>query len=260
MVYVHEMIHAYLRLNYNNDVGFNDWIRKIEEPIVESTMLKFFEDFDNEEILELAKEHVKRKQYSLGIEFYGFGYYIYQNAKVIECLEQYRKTKPRLSRSIPDVENYLNFWSSGAYPRNQESECLEVLWDAIGRKINPKRILEKLKEKKNRGVLPSYLSLLSNEIDFGQYLSACPSINTSRSSYLNSLRKHEFQDLLDKHYLPLDLYSCQNLYGLVEVLDKLVYHPKTPEVAAALNYGGCSCRYALCYYIKHLLYINHITV
>lgn len=127
VVYVHEIIHAYLR-GKGEECRI---IKEIEEPIVESAMLRFFEFFDNGRLLGFATDNVKEKQYSLGIVFYGFGYYIYKNANVIDYLERYKKVKPQLLKTLPEVNDYLKYWRLGIYPNKQEQECLEALYEAL---------------------------------------------------------------------------------------------------------------------------------
>lgn len=130
VVYVHEMIHAYFRQNVIED-GDNDWIKKIEEPIVESAMLRFFEFFDNGRLLGFAKKHVQRKQYSLDIAFYGFGLYLYNNANVNDYVKQYKRVKSKLLKTLPEVISYLEYWGLGVYPFGREQECLEALYNAL---------------------------------------------------------------------------------------------------------------------------------
>lgn len=135
VVYVHEMLHAYLRIlgDNNRDFGFGGWktIKEIEEPIVESATLKFFEAFGNQEIYVFAKEFVRKKQFIVGITYYGFGYYVYHNANALDYVKQYKKVKPRLLNSLPKVEFYLDYWRLGVYPFKQEQECLEALYKAL---------------------------------------------------------------------------------------------------------------------------------
>lgn len=133
VVYVHEMIHAYLRIGNLNieEGGTSQFIKEIEEPIVESAMLRFFELFDNGKLHGFSKNHVQRKQSSLGIAFYGFGYYIYHNANVIDYVEQYKKVKPKLLNTLPEVIVYLEYWRLGIYPFGREQECLEALYNVL---------------------------------------------------------------------------------------------------------------------------------
>ncbi len=123
IVYVHEMMHAYL------DCG-GITLPEIEEPIVEYAMLNFFNAFDNSICFE-AKNHVKEKQQVIGIAHYGFGYCIFKNPNGINWLEDYRNAKISLVKTDPNVAAYLDYWKTGIYPEKKEKECLVALYKAL---------------------------------------------------------------------------------------------------------------------------------
>ena len=132
VVYVHEMIHAFLMVGRKKYKDLNNSIiKEIEEPIVESVMLKFFESYDRGRLLNLAKDHVKNKQDSSLISYYGFGHYIFCNANPLVYAKEYKRIKPKISTIWPEVEKYMEFWETHIYPYNQEPKCLEALYDAI---------------------------------------------------------------------------------------------------------------------------------
>jgi hypothetical protein len=123
VVYVHEMIHAYL------DKGKNV-IEEIEEPIVESAMLEFFQNYDKD-IYEFAKQDVEAKQFKSGLIHYGFGYYIFKNPNGTNWLKDYRYAKNSLVKTDPNVVAYLDYWKMGIYPEKKEKECLVALYKAL---------------------------------------------------------------------------------------------------------------------------------
>lgn len=125
IVYVHEMMHAYL------DISPNGIISEIEEPIVEYAMLKFFEKFKGGALLGQAERNVEDKKYVFGIAHYGFGHCLFHNPNGIDWLEDYKNAKPSLSKTDPNVIPYLNYWNKGTYPFNDEVGCLKALDKAI---------------------------------------------------------------------------------------------------------------------------------
>lgn len=123
IVYVHEMMHAYL------DCG-GITLPEIEEPIVEYAMLNFFKDFDKSICAE-AEKYVKEKQQVLGIAHYGFGYCIFKNPNGTNWLKDYRYAKNSLVKTDPNVVAYLDYWKTGIYPEKKEKECLVALYKAL---------------------------------------------------------------------------------------------------------------------------------
>lgn len=123
-VYVHEMMHAYL-----DYFTVKEYFDKIEEPIAEYGMLKFFEKYDKK-ILADAKRRVRKKQNSLGIAHYGFGYCIFMNHNGIDFLDLYYNAKSILTSSGENMSNYLGFWKSPKYPED-DFMCLVMLYLAL---------------------------------------------------------------------------------------------------------------------------------
>lgn len=261
IIYVHEMMHAYL------DCGFvRDYFDKIEEPIVEYAMLNFFKAFDRQ-ICAKAQIHVKEKQKELGTAHYGFGYCIFKNPNGTNWLEDYRNAKNSLAKTDPDVAAYLNYWKKGNYPEEEEKECLEYLYKALhlgnvkrmiirSDQMHPKDFLNDLMQQQ-----VAQATLLTTTNDFADYLSNCDAIDGGYNSYIRSLETNVFNDLLDQFGLPRNLYQCK-AKDLVQVLNKLVdpTYKKDPYVCAALNYQKRSCKYALCYFLRHLLELNGIII
>jgi len=126
-VYVHEMMHAYFDTS-NGHV----YEEKVEEPITEFAMLKFFEAFDqsasNPQVLSSALKHVQAKQNSQGINCYGFGYYLYNqmsstlwrellyNAKAFDRQRVYRYSTP---------------FRNGTYPFSEENKYAKLLYSVL---------------------------------------------------------------------------------------------------------------------------------
>ena len=135
IVYVHEMMHAYLGISPNGIIS------EIEEPIVEYAMLKFFELFNGGALLNQAEREVEDKKYVLGIAHYGFGYCLFHNPNGIDWLEDYKNAKPSLSKTDTNVIPYLNYWNNGTYPFNDEVGCLNALYIALHSVTIPARPL-----------------------------------------------------------------------------------------------------------------------
>lgn len=146
IVYVHEMMHAYL------DISQNGIISEIEEPIVEYAMLKFFELFNGGALLNQAEREVEDKKYDLGIAHYGFGQCIFRNPNGIDWLEDYKNAKPSLSKTDSNVIPYLNYWNKGTYPFNDEVGCLNALYIALHFGTIPARPLTVARPRMNRVV------------------------------------------------------------------------------------------------------------
>ena len=123
-VYVHEMMHAYL-----DHCAVKEYFDKIEEPIAEYGMLKFFDSY-NKKILADAKRRVRNKQDSLGLAHYGFGYCIFMKHNGVDFLDLYYKAKPTLTSSGNNMSNYLEFWKWPGYPQD-DFMCLVMLYLAL---------------------------------------------------------------------------------------------------------------------------------
>lgn len=126
-------------------------------------------------------------------------------------------------------------------------------------KINSRSVLKSLKSLKSAGKLPTVVTL-TNCNSFGHYLSAVPAVNNGYSTYMRSIETQEFNDLLKKHGLPQDIYKCQDMDKLFNVLNELINNTQTPEAIAALKTGNAACRSTLCYFIKYLLSNMGITI
>lgn len=119
-------------------------------------------------------------------------------------------------------------------------------------RINSRSILATLRGMQLAGKLPASLTLTSRN-NFGHNLSTVPDINNGYDPYMRSIETPMFNVLLKKHGLPQDVYSCQDVGKLINVLDELVNNPKSIEASAALQYGKRSCRPAFCYLLRYLL-------
>ena len=147
VVYVHEMMHAYL------DAGsIIEYFDKIEEPIAEYGMLRFFKQFGSSTptstypgILEFAQTNVEKKQNALGIAHYGFGYCLFKKGHGIDWLQEYYQIKPSLSPTGPNIRNYLDFWKTGLYPYGEEEFCMVVLLLTLQMGFNITNAINKLK-------------------------------------------------------------------------------------------------------------------
>ncbi len=139
-------------------------------------------------------------------------------------------------------------------------------------KINPRSILSMLKSKQLAKTLPSPKTITQTDRDmFESYLKkCCPAIKTevSRNEYLYSLETAKFNKLLtnhnqkhnQKHNQNIDVYNCNNINILIDVLDDLVNKEGSTDIDDALSVGNKACRSALCYFLKHLLSVNGITI
>lgn len=124
IVYVHEMMHAYLD-------GGGITLPEIEEPIVEYGMLCFFKAFGDANLLDFAQKEVKNKQNTIGLVHYGFGHCIFNNPNGINWLDDYQNAKNGLAETDLNVAAYLDYWKTGIYPEKKEKECLEALYKAL---------------------------------------------------------------------------------------------------------------------------------
>lgn len=115
--------------------------------------------------------------------------------------------------------------------------------------MNSRSFLNALRTKQSVGTLPQKVSL-TNEPSL---VVNCPEMANGNWSYLNSLKQDSFNDLLDKFGLPKNIFACDDVDKLVDVLDELVNNSTSAVAAGALVYGNQACRPALCYFLKYLL-------
>lgn len=113
---VHEMFHAF----YDYDLSRpNNYIPFVEEPLTEYAMLKFMEacKIKYPKLFDKAKKKVQKKQYSLGIAHYGFGYYLWNSGSdYFHWIDEFRKAKYSISESAPEYQQYAKPFSRGVYP------------------------------------------------------------------------------------------------------------------------------------------------
>ncbi|MCQ2339936.1 MAG: hypothetical protein MJZ79_04040 [Paludibacteraceae bacterium] len=123
-VYVHEMMHAYFDTTPNHT-----YEEKVEEPIAEYAMLKFFEAFDQGanclKILTSAVNDVKAKQTCCGINCYGFGYYLYMKMGDTLWRELLLTAKSYDSRYL---KLYVKPFNNGTYPFGIELKHARLLY------------------------------------------------------------------------------------------------------------------------------------
>lgn len=119
-------------------------------------------------------------------------------------------------------------------------------------RINSRNILATLRNMQAAGRLPATV-LLTNRNNFGHYLANVPNINNGYDPYMRSIETPMFNVLLNNHGLPQNVYSCQDVDKLINVLDELVNNPRSIEASAALQYEQRSCRPAFCYLLRYLL-------
>lgn len=270
IVYVHEMMHAYL------DCG-GITLSKIEEPIVEYAMLNFFNAFDNsidKSICFEAEKHVKEKQQVLGIAHYGFGYCIFKNPNGINWLEDYRNVKNSLDEKDPDVAAYLDYWKTGMYPEEKEKDCLEALYKALHHgsiKVMKVQSASKIEQSKNKidliRKLDDYLAKHSPIAPLGN--AVIPSEHENRLyrgwkdssarqyfDWLDPNKHSELIPLLNKHGLYGSIYNCVDLQQIANIYKELVDKTKPEAIAAYGNSENMVS--AIRHFIEHLLEINHI--
>ena len=131
-------------------------------------------------------------------------------------------------------------------------------------KIIPRSILSKLKQL--AGTLPNpNTTTITDRDTFESYLkNNCPAIKTESSceGYLYSLETAKFNTLLTNHNQNqnIDIYNCNDISILIDVLDDLVNKEGQTDIDDALSVGNKACRSALCYFLKHLLSVNGITI
>lgn len=133
---IHEMFHAF----YDHDSSKNVLnIPFVEEPLTEYALLKFVEalakkDNQYDGLFDLAKSEVLRKQYSIGIAHYGFGYYLWEyenkSGKTLEdihWIEVFRDAKYKIFDFSPEYNEYARPFRQGLYPFGKEQEQMELL-------------------------------------------------------------------------------------------------------------------------------------
>lgn len=271
VVYVHEMMHAYL------DCG-QTFIEEIEEPIVEYGMLKVLKAFGDASLFTTALEYVESKKHSLGVAHYGFGYCIFMNQNNIDWLEDYRIIKTTLSLTDPAVLTYRNYWKTGVYPDTQEQNCLQALYDVLhtggyGRtmtihytrrhvaiqSINKNNLLARLVVYLALPTAKTTLNTIT-PYDHDRWLRLGGlNINSTVRQYMdwiNHLRHPELLPLLNKHGIA-DIYSCDDLKKIVSMFDELVDNTSKEAQNANRHQNMVS---AVRHFIEHLLSVNGITI
>ncbi|MCR5036152.1 MAG: hypothetical protein K6A73_02385 [Bacteroidales bacterium] len=123
-----------------------------------------------------------------------------------------------------------------------------------------KVFLGNLKKMQSAGTLPHTVTTFINKTGYEAFLNSCPAINNGISTYLLSVEKNAFNDLLAHHGLPRNIYRCNDITKLVNVFDELVNNSTSSLASAALECGNQACRPALCYLLRYLLSQNGITV
>lgn len=139
IVFVHELMHAFFD-NRGPSVTHTD-CRIIEEPIAEYGMLCFMEMFERANpsykgIFNLAKKHVEDKKYSLGVCYYGFGGFLFEDRADfgVDWVSLFRSVCPALIMNASAVKAYESMISPVRYPR-YERACECKLFDVL----QPKR-------------------------------------------------------------------------------------------------------------------------
>jgi len=122
--------------------------------------------------------------------------------------------------------------------------------------MNSRSFLNALRTKQRAGNLPQKVSL-TNEPSL---VANCPEMANGNWSYLNSLKQPSFNGLLHRFGLPQNIFACDDMDKLVNVLDELVNNSTSAVAAGALVYGNQACRPALCYFLRYLLGVNGITI
>jgi len=127
-VYVHEIMHAYFDTS-NGHV----YEEKVEEPITEFAMLKFFEAFDQGasslKVLSSALNNVQAKQNgSIGIKCYGFGYYLFTQMSSTPWRELLYHAKTFNSQCLKE---YSTPFIQGTYPFHDESKYAKLLYGLL---------------------------------------------------------------------------------------------------------------------------------
>ena len=280
VVYVHEMMHAYL------DVGsIKEYFEKIEEPIAEYGMLRFFKQFGSATstypgILEFAQTDVEEKQGAFGKAYYGFGYCVFMNPNGVDWLEDYRNAKHSLVESDPNVATYLDFWKTDIYPGGKEKECLEALYKAlhfgVSKKMKvkiaapPKMGIAEQSRNKNDLIekLNVYLAhhpnvFLANAVnptdhETRLYRGWADSSARQYFDWLDPKIHPELIPLLQKHRLSGSIYTCTDLRQATEIFTELVDN-RTPEAKRA-NGNNNNMVSAIRHFIEHLLEINGIVL
>lgn len=124
--YVHEMMHAYFATRASNNI-----VTEIEEAIVECCTLRFLYSFygETKDFSRILTE-VKKKKYSLGLGYYGFGAFLYENAQMIPWLDLYRNANSRIDARDYDVISYIVAFKKG-YPYKNEAQTTDTLYTIL---------------------------------------------------------------------------------------------------------------------------------
>lgn len=258
IVYVHEMMHAYLD-------GGGITLPEIEEPIVEYGMLCFFKAFGDANLLDFAQKEVKNKQNTIGLVHYGFGHCIFNNPNGINWLDDYRNAKNGLAETDLNVAAYLDYWKTGVYPEKKEKECLEALYKALHHGFF--QVMKvKNEQSKNKNDL---IRELDDYLAKHSLIAVIPSDHKNRLyrgwkdssarqyfDWLDPTRHPELIPLLNKHGRYGSIYNCVDLQQIAKIYKELV-DKKTPEAQNA--YGNNENMVsAIRHFIEHLLEINNI--
>lgn len=81
----------------------------------------------------------------------------------------------------------------------------------------------------------------------------------SRGTYLRTIDRQEFDELLQFHAINNGIYACQDLNALFKAFED-VGNDSTVAAQRAKNYGKGNMVSAFRYYIEFLLYMNRITI
>ena len=99
-------------------------------------MLKFVEklakkDKKYSKLFDDAKKMVCKKQYSLGIAHYGFGYYLWEYEQKygasINWIDTFRNAKYKIAESQQEYKNYAAAFEQGIYPFWDEFRQMKLL-------------------------------------------------------------------------------------------------------------------------------------
>lgn len=158
IVYVHEMMHAF----YDHDHSLpNKYIPYIEEPLTEYAMLKFMKTYQSGNLEQDAIKHVKEKQTTPAICFYGFGTYLHEEPFTtrfnpgFNWIAAYRETKYQLNESDEQVKTYEEGFRLGCYPWEEEfNKAFQLKCALKGQKI---QVIEEAEFYGNQKI--NYLSI-----------------------------------------------------------------------------------------------------
>ncbi len=109
-VYIHEMMHRYFDLR--PDLGLMKYFVEIEEPMAEFATIKFCEEFGNNKLLEVAKNHNEKLRsdnnyiYALGGDLYK-----YHSSPSQALINNYRHICMLMHEKDSRIQDYLNLVS-----------------------------------------------------------------------------------------------------------------------------------------------------